>query len=271
MTTTRPLRLGAVAYDPKVVTIWDGIREYLVGAGAPMDYVLFSNYEAQVDALVEGFVDVAWNTNLAYVRAHKRTDGRCRALAMRDTDVDFASVVVARPDAGLTSVADLRGRTLALGSRDSGHAAILPLYYLAREGVDYRTDLQVRRFDLDVGKHGDTGSSELAVLEAVASGAADAGAVGAPLWAMALENRAVDPDRVRLLWTTPTYHHCNFTALEPVDEARTDPWVDALLRMDYDDPSHRRLLDMEGLKRWVPGRTEGYRTLFEAVEEQGVA
>ena len=71
----RPLRMGAVAYDPKVVPIWDGIRDYVNAAGAPMDYVLFSNYEAQVDALLEGFVDIAWNTNLAYVRAHRRTGG----------------------------------------------------------------------------------------------------------------------------------------------------------------------------------------------------
>jgi ABC-type phosphate/phosphonate transport system substrate-binding protein len=265
----RPLRLGAVAYDPKVVPIWDGIRDYLNGAGASMDYVLFSNYEAQVDALLEGFIDIAWNTNLAYVRAHRRTNGGVRAIAMRDTDLDFASVIVAGTW-GADSLDDLKGRTLALGSRDSGHAAILPLYFLAHEGIDWRKDVQLKRFDLDVGKHGDTGASEQAVLQAVASGEADAGAVGAPFWAMTIENRAVDPDRVRLLWMTPSYHHCNFTVRETTPEARTAPWVDALLRMDYNDPNHRRLLDLEGLKKWVPGSEVGYRTLFEAVEEQGI-
>jgi phosphonate transport system substrate-binding protein len=266
----RPLRLGAVAYDPKVVPIWDGIRDYINDAGVPMDYVLFSNYEAQVDALLEGFVDIAWNTNLAYVRAHRRTGGAVRAIAMRDTDVDFSSVVVARVEGGPDSIEALKGRRLALGSRDSGHAAILPLYYLARAGVNWRTDLSLERFDLDVGKHGDTGASEAAVLEAVTSGKADAGAVGDPFWAMALENRTVDQDRVRILWSTPTYHHCNFTVLGSLPEERTADWVDALLRMDYNDPDHRRLLDLEGLKRWMPGSTEGYRTLFEAVIEQGI-
>ena len=46
-----PIVLGAVAYDPKVVTIWEGIREFFVAQGAPMDFVLFSNYEQQVDFL----------------------------------------------------------------------------------------------------------------------------------------------------------------------------------------------------------------------------
>jgi ABC-type phosphate/phosphonate transport system substrate-binding protein len=131
----KPLRLGAVAYDPKVVPIWDGIREYINQAGSAMDYVLFSNYEAQVDALIDGFIDIAWNTNLAYVRAHRRTSGQCRSLAMRDTDVDYSSVIISRTGTGIDTLKHLQGRTLALGSRDSGHAAILPLYYLKREGL----------------------------------------------------------------------------------------------------------------------------------------
>lgn len=267
---TKPILMGAVAYDPKVVPIWDGIREYLQEAGPGMDYVLFSNYEAQVDALVSGFIDIAWNTNLAYVRAHRRTGGNCRALAMRDTDVDYSSVIVVGKETGISTLADLRGRTLALGSRDSGHAAILPLYFLKRQDVDPQRDLKLLRFDLDVGKHGDTGASEAAVLEAVTSGKADAGAVGDPFWAKALEERAVDGEKVRLLWTTPTYHHCNFTALDSLDPSRFEPWVEALLRMDYNNAKHRTLLDLEGLKQWLPAQTEGYHTLFEAVEEQGI-
>jgi phosphonate transport system substrate-binding protein len=267
---TRPILMGAVAYDPKVVPIWDGIRQYLREAGPGMDYVLFSNYEAQVDALLAGFIDIAWNTNLAYVRTHRQVGGRCRALAMRDTDVEYRSVIVVSKGAGIRSVADLRGRTLALGSRDSGHAAILPLYFLKRQDIDPQRELKLLRLDLDVGKHGDTGASESAVLQAVASGQAEAGAVGDPFWAKALEDRAVDGDKVRLLWTTPPYHHCNFTALDSLEDSRWAPWVEALLRMDYNNAKHRPLLDMEGLKKWVPASTEGYRTLFEAVEEQGI-
>lgn len=41
------ISLGAVAYDAKVVTIWEGIREHFNREGAPMDFVLFSNYERQ--------------------------------------------------------------------------------------------------------------------------------------------------------------------------------------------------------------------------------
>ena len=63
--------LGAVAYDPKVVTIWDGFRSWLRASGLDFDYVLYSNYERQVTDLVDGRVDVAWNSPLAWVRARR--------------------------------------------------------------------------------------------------------------------------------------------------------------------------------------------------------
>lgn len=110
--------LGAVAYDPKVVSIWEGIRDHFQAAGVPMDFCLFSNYERQVEALLAGHVQVAWNTPLAHVRVRKRTGGTSRSLGMRDSDRDFHSKLVVRRDAGIRALADLHGKTLAVGSRD---------------------------------------------------------------------------------------------------------------------------------------------------------
>jgi hypothetical protein len=38
------LKIGAVAYAPKVVTIWEGIIEYLSDRGLKTEYVLYSSY-----------------------------------------------------------------------------------------------------------------------------------------------------------------------------------------------------------------------------------
>ena len=62
---------GAVAYDPKVVTIWDGFRRWFADHDLPFDYVLYSHYERQVEDLVGGRIDVAWNSPLAWVRARR--------------------------------------------------------------------------------------------------------------------------------------------------------------------------------------------------------
>ena len=38
--------------------------------------------------------------------------------------------------------------------------------------------------------------------------------------------------------------------------------------MSYDNPAHREMMDLEGLKQWLPGRTTGFGPLTEAVARQ---
>ena len=265
--TVDSIRVGAVAYDPKVVTIWEGMRDYFRDAGVPTDYVLFSNYEAQVAALLAGQIDIAWNTNVAYVRAEQRAGGQCQVLAMRNTDRDFTTRLIARTDSGVSALSDLRGKRLALGSADSAQAAILPLYYLREAGLDPERDLTLLRFDLDVGKHGDTGTSELEVLRAVHENQADAGMIGHAVWLQQVEQGSVNSALVRSVWTSPPYCHCNFTALPTFDQEQGARWRAALLKMEYNDPRWRRLMELEGLTAWLPGQKGGYETLTRALHE----
>jgi len=269
----KPLLIGAVAYDPRVVPIWEGMREYYREAGLPIDYVLYSNYDRQVEALLAGQIDMAWNTNLAWVKVWHRTGGTCRALAMRDVDADFKTIFVARTDSGVRSLADVAGKRLALGSADSGQAAILPRHFLREAGVDAERECVLLRFDLDVGKHGDTGTSELEVLRALRDGESDAGAMGDTTWIKQVAEGRVDTRQMAAVWTSPGYCHCNFTVLEGFPEYLAQRWTEILLAMSYDDPRYRELMDLEGLKRWLratPDIMEGYRGLFRAVEEQGL-
>jgi ABC-type phosphate/phosphonate transport system substrate-binding protein len=270
----KPIPVGAVAYAARAVPIWEGMRDYFREAGPAIDYLLFSNYDRQVEALLAGQIDIAWNTNLAWVKVHRRTGGACRALAMRDVDAVFTTVVVARADGGIAALSDLRGKRLALGSADSAQAAILPLHYVQQAGLEPGKDFSLVRFDLDVGKHGDTGTSEWEVLRALQEGRADAGALGEATWKQAVVEGKIDTRQIRPVWTSPGYCHCNFTALDAFPQELAQRWTDSLLRMNYEDPRWRKLMDMEGLRRWVRADSailEGYRVLFDAVELQGLA
>lgn len=263
------IRLGCVAYDPKAVTIWEVIKEYFLEEGVPMDFVLFSNYESQLEALLSGVIDIAWNTPLAHVKAQLRTGNTCQELAMRDIDVTFASKLIVRNDSGIRTVKDLEGKTLALGSADSPQAAILPYHFLAKEGVDM-SRVELLRFDTDVGKHGDTGTSELDVLIALAEGKAHAGTVGDATWIRLVEAGQVNTRQMKAVWTSPTFSHCCFTALGTLDAGMAGIFKDTLLKMDYNNPRHRRAMDLEGCKAWVPGRKEGYECTFAAIREQNI-
>jgi phosphonate transport system substrate-binding protein len=269
----KPILLGAVAYDPRVVPIWEGMREYFRSTGPSIDYVLFSNYDRQVQALLDRQIDIAWNTNLAWVKVYKRTKGACKALALRDVDVKFTTVVVARTDSGIQSLGDLRGKRLALGSADSAQAAVLPLHFLKQVIGDPAKACELIRFDLDVGKHGDTGTSELEVLRALRENQADAGALGDTTWIRQVAEGRIDPRLFRPIWTSPGYCHCNFTALADFPAPLAEQWTESLLQMRYDHPRWRELMDQEGLKRWVrvePDILDGYQVLFDAVSDQGL-
>jgi ABC-type phosphate/phosphonate transport system substrate-binding protein len=262
-----PVLVGAVAYTPNVVPIWEGIREYFQDAPVEMDFVLFSNYGRQVEALIDGMIDIAWNTNLAWVRTMVRTDGTATALAM--LDLDYRTLLVSRAGAGFAGLGDLRGRRLALGSRDSAHAAILPIHYLRKEGLA-DGDVELLRIDSDLGKHGDTGRSELDAIRAVLAEQADAAAIGITTWE-AIGKQDLMPDALESFWTSPPYCHCNFTALGRIDPDRAAAWTSHLLAMDFDVPEHRRILELEGLRRrWVRPDLDGYADLFDAVEEQQI-
>jgi ABC-type phosphate/phosphonate transport system substrate-binding protein len=266
--TPTPLLVGAVAYTPNVVPIWEGIRDYFRDTPTEMDFVLFSNYGRQVEALLAGVIDIAWNTNLAWVRTVLQTDGACRALAMRDTDLTFSTVLVTRPGSGIRDIADLKGRRLALGSRDSAQAAILPVHFLHTAGLG-PSDVDLLRIDSDLGKHGDTGRSELDAIRAVLDDRADAAALGITTWE-AIGRDALMPGALEVFWQSPTYCHCNFTAMDTLEPERSEPWVDHLLAMDWDNPDHRRILELEGLRRWKRPDLHGYASLFEAVKEQQI-
>jgi ABC-type phosphate/phosphonate transport system substrate-binding protein len=70
-------------------------------------------------------------------------------------------------------------------------------------------------------------------------------------------------------WRSPTYYHCNFTALPTFDQDRAARWTEALLAMSYDDPAMRSVMDLEGVKQWLPGDKSGYADLTDAMREQG--
>jgi ABC-type phosphate/phosphonate transport system substrate-binding protein len=73
----------------------------------------------------------------------------------------------------------------------------------------------------------------------------------------------------RILTRTETYDHCNVTVLDHVEPELVARFRELLLGMSYADPNVRPLLDLEGLKAWVPGRVSGYAQLSEAIDRFG--
>ena len=264
----RPLKVGAVMYDPKVSVIWEIIRDFFDAEGAPIDVAFYSTYEDQNDGLLSGAIDIAWNSPLAWVDAQRRSGNGCRAIAMRDTDRDRLSYFVARRGGPVQTLADLKGRTIATGAIDSPQATLIPLGRLRREGLRPGVDVTVQRFDVLVGKHGDHVGGERDALACLTKGDAAACAMLDLNWDGWIKDGTIDGNEFSIVGETDRFDHCVFTVRQDLDPSVEKPWLNALFAMRYDNPAHREMMDLEGLKAWLPGRTTGFGPLTAAVETE---
>lgn len=270
MSDSETLLLGAVAYDPKVVTIWEGFKAYFSRHDFNFDYILYSNYERQVESHLAGHFHVAWNSPLAWVRTRRLADARglkVEAVAMRDTDRDLTSVVVVRNDSGIASIADLRGKRVAVGALDSPQATLIPLSHLRAQGLVPGEDFEVVYKDLLGGKHGDHIGGEREAARALLAGGCEAACMIDGNHLLFISEGTLPIGATRVLSQTEPYDHCNFTVSSAAPSELVSRFRELLLGMSYDDPEVRPLLDLEGLKVWRDGRLEGYEALERAVDE----
>lgn len=278
----KTILLGAVAYDPKVVGIWDIIRDYSNEYGCKLDYVLFSNYERQVDSLLKGHIDIAWNTNVAWIRTLYATDNKAKAIAMRDTDLHWSTKFVIKKDSKIKNLEDLKGKKLGVGSADSSQANIMAIYYLNKNGLKIKESdinnseidnesVNIIRYNSDLGKHGDTGRSEWDVLEGLKNGSLDAGTIGSNTWIRILEEGLYPDGELISFYTSPDFCHCNFTVMPNTDAEISNNFVNMLMSQKKENPIIKKMMAMEGLNEWIiTGEKElkGYDTLYEAMREQ---
>lgn len=262
----QPIRLGAVLYDPKVSIIWNIISEFFDTKGVAMDVSLYDNYERQVQALVAGELDMAWNSPLAWLDTQRQSHDKYRAIAMRDTDRDRRTHFVVPKSSGITRLEDLRGKVIGLGAKDSPQATMIPIETLRRVGLEPGRDYELRRFDVLVGLHGDHIGGEKDAFDALARGELAASCMLDLNWTAWTGDGTINANSYATIARTDPFDHCVFAVRDDFAAAREKPWLEALFSMSYENPTHREMMDMEGLKAWMPGRTSGFELLTAAVK-----
>jgi ABC-type phosphate/phosphonate transport system substrate-binding protein len=261
----KTVRIGAVAYSPKAVTIFDGLTRYLNNRDFPSDYVLYSNYDALVRALDRGEVDIAWNTPLAHARYHVGNQCSSQTLVMRDVDFNVRSVLVAREDAGIQSLKDLSGKRLILGSSQAAEATVLPIHFLKQKGVAL-DKVRIVSLDKEVDSEGNPCASPWHVLQALRDGRGDAGIITQGLWNRVTQQGSANPALTRI-WTSPPFSHCVFTASANFDKQRSARFTELMTAMDPSDAATRDVMRLEGTRKWLPGSPDGFEPLVEALRD----
>ena len=261
------IRLGGVASSAYLVA-FPAIKRHFQSRGIDLDWVLYSSWDALVEAFVNKEVDLAWNGPLAYVKIKRRLDEPCRVVAMRDVDVNLITHFITLPDSDITTVEDLRAKRFAFGSRGSVEAGLLAHYYLKEVGINPRHDFALCTFYED--RQPSSLSDERDVIERILKGEYDAGAVCQTTLEVMEEEGTLPRGSIRIFWSSPGYSHCCFTVHKDMDMALSREITQAFVSMDYSDPVGKTVMDSEGCKAFVPGITEGWETLERVAEQEGL-
>jgi phosphonate transport system substrate-binding protein len=268
--TRQPVvRIGAVAYAPSAVTVFENVRRYFAKHGMAVDYVLYSNYGSLVEALHKGQVDIAWNTPLAHAQYHLLAGGQSQTLVMRDVDCNYRCKLLVRKASGIASPQGLNGKTLVLGSRESAEAVVLPVYFLKKEGVDF-DKVKVLSLDKEVDFRGNPCCSPIHVLKALGEGRGDAGIIGERMWNDLVAQKSPQIAGLEVVWTSQPFSHCVFTASKDFDKEVGARFTRLMLAMDGKDECTSEILRLEGAKNWVAGSPDGFEVLLQALPKEAV-
>jgi len=261
------VRLGGAA-SPTYISVFRGLQAHFRRYGIELDWVLYADYDALVEAFVKREIDLAWNAPLAYVKIKRRLQDPCQVVAMRDVDVNFTTHFITHASSGITTIQDLKGKRLALGSRGSMQAGLLPCYFLQQLGLNPTHDLAVCSFYDE--RQANTDWDERDVVERVARQEYDAGAVSQRTIEVLQAEGSVAPDGVRTIWSSPGYNHWRFTAHSDMDPVLDEKITQAFVAIDARDPAGKAVLEGEACKAFVPGITTGWETLEKAAEEASI-
>ena len=260
------LKVGAVIYDPKVTVIWGIIAKFFEDKNFPIEPVYYKDYKAQVDGLLTREIDIAWNSPLAWLDTNIRTNGTALNGSMRDTDRDRSSYLVVKANSNIGSINDLKDKTIGFGAIDSPQARLIPINYLHKHGLEFGKDYVEKRFDIGVGLHGDHVGGELDSAIALKNDEVSA------TWMLDLNyntwisDGTLDENQVKILSKTDLFDHCIFSGHPELEVSKFEKFIEVLHKMDYSNPDHKEMMDMEGLKEWISGRTSGFKQLTEANE-----
>ena len=264
----KKLKVGAVIYDPRVTVIWDLIEKFYKENGSEIEAVFFKDYKLQVDALVNGDIDVAWNSPLAQLDARLRLDKKEKIGLMRDTDRDRQTYLVVKNDR-FKEVSDLKGKTIGFGAIDSPQARLIPINHLHKKGLEFGKDYEEKRFDIGVGLHGDHVGGELDSMKALLNDEVDATFCLDLNYNAWIADGTIDKNAVEVLDKTDNFDHCIFTFHPDTDDSDIKEFDDIMLKMDYNKESDKEIMDLEGLKEWVTGRYDGFEQITAANEYLG--
>lgn len=197
--------------------------------GIQVEYVPSADYNASVDAFVNGDIQLCWFGGFTGVQARDRVEG-ARVIACGKVDREFKSYFVANAALGLKKSDEfpmaLKGKKFTFGSDKSTSGRLMPEYFIRK----FTKQTPKEFFGSEMNFSG--GHDKTAKL--VEAGTFDAGALDFTIYDRMVKefakdpSKGVDPAKCQVVWVTPTYVDYNFTAHPRLEELFGNGFIEKL-------------------------------------------
>ncbi|MDH3601682.1 MAG: putative selenate ABC transporter substrate-binding protein [Candidatus Tectomicrobia bacterium] len=231
--------------------------------GIPVTYVPVKSYSASVQAFKNNEVQLAWFGGLSGVQARLSVPDSV-AIAQGAEDPEFITYFIANTSTGLSLSKDfpagIEGKTFTFGSKGSTSGRLMPEYFI-REHFGKAPREVFKR----VGFSGDH-SKTLALVQ---SGSYEVGAMNFKVWHKEVDAGKVDPEKVQVIWHTPTYPDYNWTIRGDVDQTFGDGFIKKVQQAltDIKDDGILKAFPRSG---FIPADNAMYQPILDTAIEVGI-
>lgn len=157
--------------------------------GLKFDIKVGQSYGAVMEAQCAGAADIAFYGPASYLPTHKKGCANLLALAVKDGKSVYYSGIFARIDAGVSSITDIKGKTIALGDLSSTSSFAVPVALMLAGGINPVLDAKAIQL---AGSHAN-------VLKALAEGLVDVGGASFDSFEKAVNAKAIDPSKIKVV------------------------------------------------------------------------
>lgn len=227
--------------------------------GMKVEFTPVTDYAASVEGLINNKLDMVWFGGFTFVQANVRSNGKVVPLVQREEDEKFQSVFITT-DKSITKLADLKGKNFSFGSESSTSGHLMPRSFLLDAKINPDTDMKRVAYS---GAHD-------ATVAAVAGGKVDAGALNISVWEKLVAAGKVDPQQVRVFYTTPGYYDYNWSVRSDMNPVVRKKLTEAFLALDAKNPQDKAILDLQRATRFIPTKPENYKAIEAAARNAGL-
>ncbi|MDQ3303870.1 MAG: phosphate/phosphite/phosphonate ABC transporter substrate-binding protein [Actinomycetota bacterium] len=249
-----PLQVGLIPNEnpEEVEAEYQPLEDYLKKElGREVELSVPTTYNAVVEAMVSGELDLAYFGGLTYVQARQRADVHPLFTEVNPSTgtTKYRSVIIVPADSDIKKAEDLKGEDFAFGSVSSTSGSLYPSIMLDGAGIDYRTDL---------GEVVYTGGHDTTA-QAVANGRVAAGGLEDRILYDLQEEGIIEKDAVRVIEESDPIEGYPWVVRDALSDKDEQALTDAFLGIK--DPKLLDLLRAEDYQKVQAGD-------YDYVEEQ---